>query len=74
MTVRPKVRDKDGIYTGDHHCVHWQGVGKISDAECCGGRKIRIATAKCDLMGEVSADAKCNGSCSEREYSEGRRL
>jgi len=58
--------DKDGVYLGDESCVFWQGVERIEDLVCCGGRNTRIAFSKCQRLGIVRSAHGCNSACGSR--------
>ena len=59
------MRDENGTYTGNQHCVHWMGVEKIEERTCCGGRKSKFASVRCAVNGIVLAEVKCIGQCAE---------
>lgn len=54
------MRDDDGVYIGTSEmCVHWQGIDRIEEKTCCGGRVVKIAFVKCAKQGVVHADTVC---------------
>ena len=62
------MRDETGTYIGHDHCCHWKGVEKIEERTCCGGRKFKSASVRCELNGVVLADVKCMCQCKEVMY------
>ena len=61
------MRDDDGIYCGHHLCRCWQGVDRIDDVECCGGRKIKVAQVKCSKKGIIQSGACSRAACKDKE-------
>jgi len=53
------MRDENGIFVGDGHCIFWQGVEKIENRTCCGGRINKLAYIKCQKKGIVMAQNEC---------------
>lgn len=59
------MKDKDGVYIGIE-CCHWQGVDRIEDKVCCGGRVRKVFYIRCDKLKVVLAESVCTPACLER--------
>ena len=54
------MRDGEGVYIGDHECVHWLGAAKYGERVCCGGKKYKFGFAQCAVKGVVVAEPDCS--------------
>jgi hypothetical protein len=60
------MRDENGTFIGNTDCMYWNGVAKIEERTCCGGRITKCAFVNCEVLGEVSANSKCLSFCSNK--------
>jgi len=56
------MRDSTGTYVGIHRCKYYQGINRIDDVECCGGRTVKKAFVSCVLKGVIEAEIFCSSS------------
>ena len=64
------MRDKNGIFVGNHICRNLLGVDRMEERTCCGGRVIKVAFIRCRKKGVVQAEGICLSACAERDSTE----
>lgn len=62
------MKDQNGVFVGNECCHHLQGVDRIEERECCGGRKMKYAYVNCAKKGAVLAHIVCVSTCVEYDY------
>ena len=63
------MRSEDGVYLGEDQCMNWNGIERIEERTCCGGKVAKFAFVKCQKHDIVLADIICMNNCKERELS-----
>lgn len=67
------MRDENGVFVGNEACKYLQGVDRMEERECCGGRKTTYSYVKCTKRGVVLAHVVCVSTCSEYDYGQYRK-
>lgn len=60
------MRDENGVFLGNDGCANWDGVDRIEERFCCGGRKKHKAFVRCRKRGVVEAEITCKSACSDK--------
>jgi hypothetical protein len=59
------MRNEEGVFIGEHRCLHWKGVDRYAEKECCGGRMLKIAYVRCVVKGVVDSAICSRSACKD---------